>query len=132
MRLKITQEAIDWFFGRDFGEYTPFADMDKARKICDMRLNGKQYRDIGAAVGLSPDRVRCYVARVQNTYERMLKREEFERRRKEKGIYSLQDISKMVEMEFEKAKRCNHIQKPMAYALHQVWKRVDGKEKPRC
>ena len=37
-----------------------------------------------------------------------------------------------LEKEFEKAKRCNHIQKPMAYALYQVWKRVDGREKPRC
>lgn len=132
MNFTLTQEAVDWFFNREFGEYTPFADMVKARKICDMRLQGFSYIDIAREVGLSNDRARRYAVSVQNAYKRMLRNEEYQKYRKEKGLCSMKDINQMIEIEYKKAIKDRHIQKPMAYALYQVWKRFDEREKPRC
>jgi DNA-directed RNA polymerase sigma subunit (sigma70/sigma32) len=72
MNLILTNEAVEWFFSRP---YCPFEDVDKARLICDMRLNGVTLRDIGNQVGLSKDRVRQYIYRVQKTYEKIKKKE---------------------------------------------------------
>ena len=70
MNLILTQEAVEWFFSR---AYCPFEDIDKARLICDMRLNGETLRSIGNKVGLSKDRVRQYIHKVQRTYDRVRK-----------------------------------------------------------
>lgn len=80
MKLILTEKAVEWFFGR---EYCPFEDAEKARLICDMRLNGETYRAIGNRVGLCKDRVREYVSRVQRTYERFERRSLIEKQRKE-------------------------------------------------
>ena len=129
MNLKITKEAVEWFFNRNFGEHTPFADMSKARKICDMRLQGHTYPQISVEVGLSADRTRFYVAKVNRAYERMLKHEEYKMRQTEQD--KLKDIYRMIEIEYQNANQCEHIRKPLAYALHEVWRRVDRKEKER-
>lgn len=130
MKLNLTKEAVEWFFSRDCSEYSPFSDMDKARKICDMRLQGTIYPLIAKEVGLSVDRVRCYVARVQHSYERMLKHEEFEKRKKESKD-DLQNVFKLIEIHYDEAKKCNCIQKPLAYAIYEVWRKVDRREKAR-
>lgn len=67
MKLILTNEAVEWFFSRP---YCPFEDVEKARLICDMRLNGETFRSIGNRVGLCKDRVRQYVYKVQRAYER--------------------------------------------------------------
>lgn len=67
MKLILTQKAVDWFFSR---AYCPFEDVDKARLICDMRLNGETLQNIGNRVGLCKDRVRQYIYKVQHTYDR--------------------------------------------------------------
>jgi predicted transcriptional regulator len=104
--------------------------MRKARKICDMRLQGKTFRVIAEEVGLSTDRVRQYVSRVQRKYDSKLKREEFEERKKE-NKNELNNVFKLIEIEYDNAKRCKHIKKPLAYAIYEVWQRVDRKEKER-
>lgn len=70
MKLILTGEAVEWFFSRKF---CPFEDVDKARLICDMRLNGETLRSIGERVGLCQDRVRQYIYKVQRTYDRARK-----------------------------------------------------------
>lgn len=72
MKLILTEEAVEWFFSR---AYCPFEDADKARLICDMRLNGETLRNIGNRVGLCKDRVRQYIQKVQHTYEKTKKKE---------------------------------------------------------
>lgn len=72
MKLILTNEAVEWFFSRP---YCPFEDVEKARLICDMRLNGTTLREIGNRVGLCKDRVRQYVYKVQNTYDKTKKKE---------------------------------------------------------
>lgn len=67
MKLVLTNEAVEWFFNRP---YCPFEDVEKARLICDMRLNGETLQSIGNRVGLCKDRVRQYIYRVQRTYEK--------------------------------------------------------------
>ncbi len=127
MKLKITAEAIAWFFNRD---ECSFADKDKAFQICNLRLRGATYPDISKEVGLSVGAVRRYVTYVQESYERMLKREETTKKQK-KASDSLQDIYKLLAIEYAKAKDLTYIKKPLAYALHQVWKRVDKREQER-
>lgn len=73
MNLILTPEAVEWFFNREYGDYSPFADMEKALKICNMRLEGETLQSIGTRVGLCKDRVRQYIYRVQRTYERTRK-----------------------------------------------------------
>lgn len=70
MKLILTEKAVEWFFSRP---YCPFVDVDKARLICDMRLQGETLRSIGEKVGLCKDRVRQYIYKVQRTYERARK-----------------------------------------------------------
>lgn len=72
MKLILTEEAVGWFFGQ---AYCPFVDVDKARLICDMRLNGETLRSIGDKVGICKDRVRQYIYKVQHTYNKMKKKE---------------------------------------------------------
>lgn len=130
MNLNLTKEAVKWFFGKEYGAFTPFADMDKARKICEMRLKGKTYVEISEEIKLVPDRARYYVAKVQRTYECMIRQEEFEKRKKN-NQNELQNAFKLIEIEYDKAKKCKHIRKPLAYAIYEVWRRVDGREKER-
>ena len=67
MKLILTPEAVEWFFSR---EYIPFRDVEKAKLICELRLNGETLQSIGKRVGLSVDRVRQYIYKVQHTYDR--------------------------------------------------------------
>lgn len=41
---------------------------------------------------------------------------------------TLEKVIKMLEEEYEFAKKQEWIKKPLAYALYEVWKRVDAKE----
>jgi hypothetical protein len=129
MKLILTKEAVEWFFGRKL-DYSPFGDMEKVKKICELRLQGDKYVAIGRKVGLTPDRTRHYVSRVQTAYECMLKHEDY-KIRVQKNAQSLQDIYKLIEIEYDKAKQCEYIRKPLAYALHEVWRRVDKREEIR-
>lgn len=129
MTLILTKEAVEWFFNREL-DYAPFGDMEKAKKICELRLQGEKYVVIGKKVGLTPDRARYYVSRVQTAYECMLKHENY-KTRVQKKARSLQDIYKLIEIEYDKAMRCEQVRKPLAYALYEVWRRVDKREKER-
>ena len=64
--LKITQAEVDWFFNR---QECCFKDRDKAKQICEMRMQGLTYREIGEKVNLSWDRARMYVQKVHQSYE---------------------------------------------------------------
>lgn len=70
MKLVLTNEAVEWLFSRT---YCPFEDVEKARLICDMRLNGETLQSIGNRVGLTKSRVREYIYKVQRRYDRALK-----------------------------------------------------------
>lgn len=128
MKITITAEAVDWFFNRD---ECSFADKDKALKICNLRLQGITYPEIAKEVNLSIGAVRRYVAYVQNSYIHMLKRE-VEIKKQKKAKDSLQDVCQLIAIEYAKAQDLTYIRKPLAYALHQVWQRVDKMEKERC
>lgn len=39
---------------------------------------------------------------------------------------TLEKAMKMLEVEYERAKKMDFIKRPLAYALYQVWKKVDG------
>jgi hypothetical protein len=95
-----------------------------------MRLGGCTYPQIADGVGLSVDRARVYVVKVQCAYERMLKCEEYQKRQQNNSD-KLKDIFKLIEIEYDHAQKCGYIRKPLAYALHEVWRKVDRKEKER-
>ena len=38
---------------------------------------------------------------------------------------TIQKAIKLLEVEYERAKKLEHIRKPLAYALFQVWKKAD-------
>ena len=122
--MKITAEAIDWFFNRD---ECSFADKYKAHKICNMRLQGATYPAIAKEVNLSIGAVRRYTAYVQNSYNHMLKGEEVSKKQKKEND-PLQDVYQLIAIEYAKAKEQKYIKKPLAYALHKVWQRVDKRE----
>lgn len=65
MKLELTREAVDWFFARD---YICFADVEKAKLICKLRLEGETYEHIGSLVGLTKSRVREYVCTIMRRY----------------------------------------------------------------
>jgi len=71
--LKITQQEIDWFFSR---QECCFADKEKARQICEMRLQGLTYKEIGEKFNLSWDKARLCVKQVHEAYERAMWRED--------------------------------------------------------
>lgn len=127
MKITITAEAVDWFFSRD---ECSFADKDKALKICKLRLQGVTYPEIAKEVNLSIGAVRRYTAYVQNSYERMLKREEVATKQK-KSRDALKDVYELIAIEYVKAKEQTYIKKPLAYALHKVWARVDKRKQER-
>ena len=122
--MKITAEAIDWFFNRD---ECSFADKDKAFQICNLRLQGATYPDISKEVGLSIGACRRYIAYVQNSYNHMLKGEEVSKKQKKEND-PLQDVYQLIAIEYAKVKDQKYIKKPLAYALHKVWQRVDKRE----
>lgn len=38
---------------------------------------------------------------------------------------TLEDAKKLLDEEYERAKRLEYVKKPLAYALYQVWKKAD-------
>lgn len=40
---------------------------------------------------------------------------------------TLEEAKKLLDEEYERAKRLKYVKKPLAYALYQVWKKVDKK-----
>ena len=58
--IKISQEAIDFVFGSN-ALCKKIKNPKKARKICEMRLAGSTYIEIGKKVKLSPDTCRRVV-----------------------------------------------------------------------
>lgn len=42
---------------------------------------------------------------------------------------TLEEAKKLLDDEYERAKRLDYVINPLAYALHQVWKKADAK---RC
>lgn len=69
--MQLTQKEVDFFFQERLAGYR-FQDMDKAKRICELRLKGFTYQAIGEQVGLSKDRVREYVVKVKKVYARHL------------------------------------------------------------
>ena len=43
---------------------------------------------------------------------------------------NLEKIAKMIDEYYDKARNTSYIQKPLAWALYQVWKYVDEHEQP--
>ena len=76
---ELTREAVDYVLAK---RTSMFRDMAKAALICEMRLSGMTYKDIGEEVGLSPSRVGEYVHRIcwaYTYYRRRLERQRAKR-----------------------------------------------------
>ena len=43
---------------------------------------------------------------------------------------TLEKAMKMLEVEYERAKKMDYVRNPIAYALHQVWKMADRDSEP--
>ena len=41
----------------------------------------------------------------------------------------IEKVVKLIESEYERALKLEYIRNPLAYALYQVWKKIEGKEK---
>ena len=63
----LTREAIDYVFTN---KPEKFKYVGTAALICEMRLGGMTYKEIGQEVGLSSSRVREYIVRVCRYYRR--------------------------------------------------------------
>lgn len=44
---------------------------------------------------------------------------------------TLEQAIRMLETEYERAKNLSYVRKPLAWALYQVWKKIDAKEVQR-
>ncbi len=44
---------------------------------------------------------------------------------------TLEKVMKMLEVEYERAKKMDFVKRPLAYALYQVWKKVDSAKEER-
>lgn len=42
---------------------------------------------------------------------------------------TLEKAKKLLEAEYEKAKKLEYVRNPLAYALHKVWKKADAERK---
>lgn len=42
---------------------------------------------------------------------------------------TLQEAIKMLETEYERAKKLEYVYNPLAFALHRVWRNADGERK---
>ncbi len=44
---------------------------------------------------------------------------------------TLEQVIEMLKVEYERAQKLKYVQKPLAYALYQVWKKADKAERKR-
>ena len=65
-RNEITREAIDWVFSK---HRFNFRDNEKVKAICEMRLSGAKYEEIGKKVNLTGGRCRQQVQKVIRIYK---------------------------------------------------------------
>ena len=66
MKLKVSREAVEWAF-REGGELY-FKDKERARKICEMRIDGATYREIGETCGIHFSTVRELLWRIMKLW----------------------------------------------------------------
>lgn len=66
MKANLTPEMVEWFFNQ---EHIPFRDVEKAKRICELRLNGETLQSIGDMLGLTKARICSYVYKVYSDYE---------------------------------------------------------------
>ena len=64
----LTREKIDNVLMLDLGRHR-FKNVEKVRAVCYMRLTGATYSEIGKKHGLSGNRCRDIVQRVENLYK---------------------------------------------------------------
>lgn len=50
---------------------------------------------------------------------------------KQHETMTLEKVTKMLEVEYERAKKMDFVIRSLAYALYQVWKKVDGAKEER-
>lgn len=72
-RINITQEMIDCVFANSEIS-VHFKYPEKAKRICQLRLQGNTLREIGDATGVTRERVRQYVNKVSRLYKRWKER----------------------------------------------------------
>ena len=46
-----------------------------------------------------------------------------------KKAMTLQEAIKILETEYERAKKLEYVHNPLAFALHRVWRKADGERK---
>ena len=68
--IQISQDAIDFVFSNEH-LCKRLQDPKKARKICEMRLAGASYIEIGKKVKMSPDACRRLVQKTENWHKTM-------------------------------------------------------------
>ena len=64
----LTQDTIDWFFNKNKFHY--FKDPNRAKKMCEMRLQGATYKKIAEAVHTDSSYARETVLKVIRLYNR--------------------------------------------------------------
>lgn len=67
----LTKEAVDWFF--KYSDTTNLRMPERAKKICEMRLEGKTYKEIGENLNVSQTYASHSVQKIMKDYERHLK-----------------------------------------------------------
>lgn len=65
---EITPEVVEYFFANK-RYFRGFRDMERAEKICRMRLQGKTYKEIANAIGKSAGVPRATITKVLRCYK---------------------------------------------------------------
>lgn len=85
---ELSREVIDYVFTN---HPRIFRDMVKASIICEMRLGGVSFKEIGIEVGLTPARVKEYVDKVCRLYGVYLRR--LGREKKQRLVDRIKEMS---------------------------------------
>lgn len=106
---EIKNRLVEYFDGRN-GEYmtTP---IKTSRQLA---IATAQYQGITSAVVFALNSV----ADIKEKYNGVV----------DMGKMTLEQAKELLEKEYEKAKQLDYVINPLAYALHQVWKTVDGRK----
>lgn len=68
--FELTQDAVTWFFGRSV---CCFSNKNRAKRVCELRLQGHTYKDIGEMLGISSTMARRYAMKVKQAYDRYMR-----------------------------------------------------------
>ena len=120
---ELSREAVDYVFSH---HPNIFRDMCKASFICDMKLGGVSYKEIGIEVGLSAPRVREYVDKVCRLYGVYLRR--LSREKKKRLFDKIKEMSVTELAEFLEKNNAKFVRNADAY----ICKRCKNEHGKKC